>query len=677
MLGLSEAAEKLGFRSLGLRLTIEQLPEISLPCILHWKQNHFVILYRIKNNRYFIADPGIGKVNLSEKEFTDNWYPDNDQRYGLVLILSPRPEFYSQQGDDDNAMKWKTILLYFYEYRKLFVQLILGVIIGSSLQLVTPFLTQSVVDIGINTNNLNFIYLVLIAQLMLFIGQSSITFIRSWILLHISTRINISILTDLLIKLMKLPMEFFSTKTTGDIMQRMQDQERIETFLTSSTLNTLFSFVNLVVFGIVLAFYHLGIFVVFAASSVLYTGWILLFMKRRRELDYRNFTIASDNQTNVVEIVSSIQEIKLNNFERQKRWSWENIQARLFRFKVKSLALSQYQESGAMAIEQLKNILIIFISARAVIDGELSLGTMMAIQYIVGMVSNPIQQLLGFIHYYQDAKISLERINEIYQEPDEEPAENDLLTQLPHDRSITFKSVIFRYPGAGNEPVLSDIDLVFPGGKTTAIVGMSGSGKTTVLKLILRFFMPEKGELYVGNIKQKNISFSTWRNDCGVVMQDGFIFADTIENNIIVGKEPDRERLELALKIANLTEFIDEQPFGLKTRIGIAGKGISQGQRQRILIARAVYKDPHYIILDEATNSLDAKNERIIIENLKNFFENRTVIIVAHRLSTVSYADNIVVLSNGRVIEQGTHQDLVNKRGQYYNLVRNQLELGN
>jgi len=680
LLGISEAAEKLGFRTQGIRLSIEQLEEVNLPCILHWSQNHFVVLYKVKKGQYTIADPAKGIHTLDRQAFLDSWLANKEHRNGLSLILGPTPHFFEQKETDQPAgkLQWSSILGYFYAYRKLFVQLGLGLLVGTILQLFTPFLTQAVVDIGINTRNLNFIHLILIAQIVLFAGQTGVTFIRSWILLHISTRVNISILTDMLIKLMKLPLKFFETKTTGDIMQRMSDQQRIEAFLTGSSLNTLFSLVNLVVFGFVLVFYHTGIFTVFLGSTVLYTGWILLFLKRRRELDHKRFSIGSDNQTTMVELVSSMQEIKLNNSEKQKRWLWESIQARLFQFKVKSLALSQYQQAGSMAINQLKNILITFISAKAVVDGELTLGGMMAVQYIVGMVSNPIEQLLGFIQSYQDAKISLERINEIYEEEDEEPMEQEWIRELPADKSIVLRQVTFRYPGAGNDPVLSDIDIAFPEGKTTAIVGMSGSGKTTILKLLLRFFQPEAGEIRIGKYKLDQIGFSTWRAACGVVMQDGFIFADTIENNIAVGEEyPDRERVEQAITIANLQDFIDEQPFGLQTRIGTAGKGISQGQRQRLLIARAVYKNPQYILFDEATNALDANNERVIIDNLQHFLVGRTAIIVAHRLSTVSHADHIIVLDKGSIVEQGTHRELTNLKSYYYHLVKNQLELGN
>ncbi|GGC36240.1 ABC transporter ATP-binding protein [Parapedobacter defluvii] len=677
-MGISEAAEKIGFRTQGVKLTLEQLDEIHLPCILHWRQNHFVVLYRVKKGYYHIADPANCKRKLDKKEFAANWFAHEELHNGISLLLNQTPTFYEREEDETRTLKWNAVLRYFATYRRLFVQLTLGLLVGTILQLVTPFLTQSVVDIGINTRNLNFIHLILIAQIALFIGQVGVDFIRSWILLHISTRVNISILTDMLIKLMKLPMKFYETKTTGDIMQRMADQQRIESFLTGSMLGTMFSFINLIVFGFVLAFYHAGIFSIFLGASILYTGWILLFLKSRRELDHRRFAVASDNQTAIVELVEAMQEIKLNNAERQKRWLWEGIQARLFRFKVKSLALAQYQQAGSMAINQLKSILITFLSAKAVIDGDLTLGGMMAIQYIVGMVSSPIGQILGFIQSYQDAQISLERINEIYREPDEEPMENEWMRELPKDKSITLLGVTFRYPGAGNEPVLTDVDIRFPEGKTTAIVGMSGSGKTTILKLILRFFEPESGEIRVGQQKLAQIGFSSWRDQCGVVMQDGFIFADTIERNIAVGDEyPDPQRVNHAIRTANLQEFIEEQPFGLKTKIGVAGKGISQGQRQRLLIARAVYKNPRYILFDEATNALDANNERVIIDNLIGFLEGRTAIIVAHRLSTVSHADNILVLDKGRIVEQGTHWELTERRGEYYQLVKNQLELGN
>ncbi|MGN6640290.1 MAG: peptidase domain-containing ABC transporter [Mucilaginibacter sp.] len=678
LLGISNAAEKIGFRSLGAKLTMKQLKDVELPAILHWRQNHFVVLYRIKNNCFYLADPGSELVKLDEPDFRAGWIGKDGNNDGIALLLTPSPFFYEQHDEKASEIRWSFLLRYLVTYRKLIVQLVLGLGIGSLLQLTIPFLTQSIVDIGINTRDIGFIYIVLLAQSMLILGRVSVDFIRSWILLHVSTRVNISILTDFLIKLMKLPMGFFDSKMTGDIMQRMNDHQKIESFLTGSTLSTIFSTVNLVIFSAVLAFYNGTIFLVFAIGSFLYTAWIIIFLKRRRELNYKSFEISAKNQSSIIQLVSGMQELKLNNCEKQKRWEWEHIQARLFRFNVKNLALTQYQQGGASFINEGTGLLITFLSATLVIEGSISLGAMMAIQYIIGQLNSPIQQLLSFIQSYQDAKISLERLNEIHQLEDEEPLNKDWSYMLPNDKGITIDHVTFRYPGAGNDAALENIDLHIPEGKTTAIVGMSGSGKTTLLKLILRFYEFEKGEIRVGSQRLSNISYKTWRSQCGVVMQDGFIFSDTIEHNIAVGDDfPDTERLQHAITIANIQAFIDGLPLGLHTKIGPEGNGISQGQRQRILIARAVYKNPQYIFFDEATNSLDANNERVIMNNLNDFFKGRTVVIVAHRLSTVSNADNIIVLDKGRIIEEGTHHKLTGLRGSYYKLVKNQLELGN
>ncbi|MCW2260330.1 MULTISPECIES: peptidase domain-containing ABC transporter [Sphingobacterium] len=679
LLGISEAAEKLGFRTYGVRLSIEQLKEVELPCVLHWNQNHFVVLYKIRHGKYYVSDPASGLLSYDKKEFSKNWFSTKELHAGLSLVLSPGPDFY-QIDEDEQELKlgWGKIFTYFFKYKKLFVQLILGMVLGTILSLITPFLTQSVVDIGINTKNISFINLILIAQLMLFIGSTAVSFIRSWIMLHISTRVNISILTDLLIKVMKLPMNFFDLKTHGDIMQRMSDQQRIETFLTGSTLNTLFSLVNMVIFGLLLLIYNKTIFLVFFAATVLYTLWILAFMKYRRQLDEKRFKIASENQTYMVEMIQSIKDIKLNNAQKQKRWGWEALQAKLFKFKVESLALSQYQSLGSMAINQAKGILITYISAKAVIDGDITLGGMMAIQYIVGMVSNPVESLLDFMQSYQDAKISLERLNEIYETEEEENIQKDYLTKLPDNRTIEIKNLTFRYMGAGNDPIFTKLNLTFPEGKTTAIVGTSGSGKTTIIKLLLRYYNPEEGEILIGGKKLDQIDFGVWRESCGSVLQENYVYADTIERNIAVNEEvADKKLMESAISVANMEQFIADEPFGLATKIGTAGKGISQGQRQRLMIARAVYKNPAYIFLDEATNSLDANNEKEIVEKLDQFFNKRTVIVVAHRLSTVKNADNIIVLEKGAVVEEGTHQELTALRGSYYELVKNQLELGN
>lgn len=685
LFGISEAAEKIGFRTMGSRLSLQQLKETELPVILHWDQNHFVVLFKApaksssKRNIWHIADPAKGLIKYTEEEFLQHWLSthNNGHSQGIALILSPTPQFYEQEGDKSEALNFSFLLRYLYRYKQLIAQLFIGLGVGSLLQLIVPFLTQSVVDVGINTRNLNFVYIVLIAQTMLFIGRMSVDFIRSWILLHISTRVNISILTDFLIKLMKLPMGFFDTKMTGDIMQRMNDQRRIESFLTGSTLTTIFSLFNLLFFTLVLAYYNTNIFFVFLVSSVLYSLWVIAFLKKRRALDFKRFDISSKNQSSIVQLIGGMQEIKLNNCEQQKRWEWEHLQAGLFRFSIKSLSLGQVQQAGAFFINEGKNILITFLVAKAVIDGQLTLGGMMAVQYIVGQVNSPIEQLLGFIQQMQDAKISLERLNEVHQMEDEEPTDKTFVKTLPINHSISLQNIGFTYPGAGNEPVLNNIDLHIPQGKTTAIVGMSGSGKTTILKLLLRFYIPQKGEIKVGAGYLDQISYGYWRSQCGTVMQDGFIFSDTIAKNIAVADEyPNMEKLLQAIKIANIGDLIESLPLGLNTKIGAEGNGISQGQKQRILIARAVYKDPAYIFFDEATNALDANNESIIMQNLEDFFKGRTVVVVAHRLSTVKNADNIVVLDKGKIIEEGTHEHLVKQRGDYYHLVKNQLELG-
>lgn len=677
LLGISRAAESVGFQSICVRPNLEELKQAQFPCVLHWRKVHFVVLYKIKNKKYFIADPANELTTLYESEFINNWQGDKNKNEGFALLMVPSPTFYEQEDEKCNEVKWSFLWHYLIIYRRLVFQLLLGLGAGSILQLITPFLTQSIVDIGVNTRNLNFIYIILIGQIALIIGKASIEFIRSWILLHVSTRINISILTDFLIKLMKLPISFFDTKMTGDILQRMTDQKKIESFLTGSTLSTLFSIFNLLVFSAVLAYYKMTIFFVFISSAVIYMLWISIFLKQRRELNYKSFTVSSKNQSKIVQLIGGIQEIKLNNCEQQKRWEWEHIQARLFKFNVKTLTLSQYQQGGGTLINEGKNILIIFLSAEAVINGQLTLGAMVAIQYIVGQLSNPIEQLVGFIQDFQDAKISLERLNEIHQMQNEESSEQTLDSILPNDKSLRLKNVTFAYSGAGNEPVLKDIDAFFPQGKTTAIVGMSGSGKTTILKLLLRFYEPKKGDITVGGQLINNIGFKVWRSECGVVMQDGFIFSDTIERNIAIGDDcPDKSKLRHAIRVANIQDLVEGLPLGLNTIIGAEGNGISQGQRQRILIARAVYKDPHYIFFDEATNALDSTNEKVIMNNLNEFFTGRTVVVVAHRLSTVSSADNIILLDKGTIVEQGTHIELTNLKGQYYQLVKNQLELG-
>lgn len=693
ILGISNAAEKIGFRTMAVQLTLKELKEeIKLPCILHWSQNHFTVLYKIKKNIYFIADPGKQLLQYNEKEFAAKWlsalsptspFSSNtaDSATGIVLTLEPTPDFYANVSGEHHMLKNKTSLRhatkYLYPYKKLFFQLLLGLVLGSLFQLILPFLTQSIVDVGINTNNLSFIYIMLFGQLALFGGRLAVDFIRSWILYHISTRINISILTDFLIKLMKLPVSYFDSKRTGDIMQRMNDHLRIQNFLTGTSLSTLFSLFNLVIFSVVLVIYNMQIFFVFISASVLYTAWIIVFLKKRKLLDYKRFDIASAEQSKIVEIIQGMQEIKLYGCEKQKRWQWEGLQARNFRLGMMSLSLNQWQQTGAFFINEGKNIFITFLSAQAVINGDLTLGGMLAIQYIIGQLNSPIEQMVNFVQSWQLAKISLDRLNEIHSLKDEEPADKIFASELAKNKTIQIENLSFTYPGAGNEPVLKDIILEIPNGKTTAVVGTSGSGKTTLLKLLLKFYEPQTGNIKTGGDDLESVSHRAWRKNIGVVMQESFIFSASIASNIAVDEETvDRKRLENAAKIANVLDFIESLPLGFNTKIGSEGAGISAGQKQRILIARAVYKDPEYIFFDEATNSLDSGNESLIMDNLSVFLKNKTVIVIAHRLSTVKNADQIVVLQNGRIAEKGTHAELTNLKGEYYALVKNQLEFG-
>lgn len=556
--------------------------------------------------------------------------------------------------------------------------MILSLIFGSLIQLIFPFLTQSIVDFGIANNNLSFITLVLIAQMVLFVSRMSVDFIRSWIMLHISTRINISLISDFLIKLMKLPIGFFDTKMTGDLLQRIGDHNRIESFLTGQSLATLFSFVNLIIFGAVLAYYSLTIFLVFLIGSALYIGWIYLFMKKRRELDHKRFREASAEQSNKIQLIQAMQEIKLQNAEKQMRWEWERIQVRLFKVSIKGLALSQYQNLGTVFINESKNLIISFLAAYFVIQGDLTLGMMLAIQYIIGQLNSPVSQIIGFVQSWQDAKISMERLGEIHNKEDEEDPNEQKINTLPEDKSLKIENIEFQYTPPHSEIVLKDVSLLIPENKVTAIVGTSGSGKTTLVKLLLGFYNHYKGNILLGDNQLKNYSQAWWRSQVGAVMQDGFIFNDTIARNIAVGQENiDKLRLVEAVKTANIQEFIENLPLGYNTKIGSEGTGLSQGQKQRILIARAVYKNPQYLFFDEATNSLDANNEKIIMDNLNRFFKGRTVVIVAHRLSTVKNADQIVVIEKGEIVEVGTHEHLTNLRGVYFELVKNQLELGN
>jgi ATP-binding cassette subfamily B protein len=687
LLGLADAAESIGLKSVGAKLTFEQLVEdAKLPAIIHWNQYHFVVLTpRSTKNKLTIADPAKGLITVDKEQFLKNWLSTNENgsRKGITLLLEPTPEFKElDYGRNENSVNkkigWGYLFTYVKQHRKYLLQIALGFLIASVLQVVFPYLTQSIVDTGINSRDLSFIQIILAAQLMLLFSQTIVEFIRSRLLLHISARINISLLSSFWSKLLKLPLIFFDSKHPGDIIQRLNDQQRIESFLTGAVLNTLFSILNIIIFSFVLLQYSVTIFGIFTSGSILHVLWIRFFLKYRRRLDYQRFSISSRENNATMQLVYGIQEIKLNNAESTYRWTWESLKASLFKLSFKSLSLDQFQQVGAFLINQGKNILITFVVAKLVIDGSLTMGMMLAIQYIIGQLNSPIEQLIGFTQRAQDAKISLERLNDIHSLDDEEPADKEFKKYLPEKHEIRIKNLSFTYPGAGNEPVLKNINLSIPQGKITAIVGMSGSGKTTLIKLLLRFYETYKGEVFLGDSNLKTVSPKYWRSVCGAVMQDSFIFNANIRKNITVTDDRvNQEQLISACRTANILDFIESLPLGFYTKLGAEGTGVSGGQKQRITIARAVYKNPRIIFFDEATNSLDANNEKVILENLQEFFQGKTVVVVAHRLSTVKKADKIIVLENGEIAEEGNHTELTLKKGKYYNLVKNQLELGN
>jgi ATP-binding cassette subfamily B protein len=678
---LANAAEDLGFRTLGLKLSLNQLiEEAPLPAIIHWDQEHYVVVYKIDKNKMYVSDPAIGLLRYTHEEFLEHWIAgkaDADDKEGIALLFEPTSKLYALEEDTESQKTTYDFLLpYIKPYKSYFIQIFIGLLAGSLLSLLFPFLTQSVVDIGINNRDIHFVYLVLLAQLFLFFGQTAINLIRSWLVLHMSSRINISLVANFFVKLMNLPISFFDVKMSGDIMQRIADHRQIEKLLTSSSLNVLFSILNVIVFGAILIFYDYKIFLIFLVGSALYVGWITIFLKRRALLNYKYFTLQSRNQQKILELIHGMQEIKMANAERQKRWEWEYIQARLFRVDIKGLNLEQTQAIGAGVINEFKNIIISFLTASLVIQGEITLGMMLAVSYIIGQLNGPIAELVAFLHDFQDAKLSLERLAEIHKREDEERDREELISDIVPDAGLAIKKLSFQYSGPNSAWVLRNLSLDIPAKKVTAIVGGSGSGKTTLMKLLLKFYEPTRGEIFLGPHGLRHLSQRSWRQLSGVVMQEGYIFSDSIAKNIALGNEEiDKQRLVEACEIANIKAFIEELPLAYNTKIGAEGIGLSGGQKQRILIARAVYKDPEYLFFDEATSSLDSKNERIIMENLNTWFRGKTVVVIAHRLSTVKNADQIVVIDQGRAIERGTHHSLVNEQGVYYNLVKNQLEL--
>lgn len=678
--GIADAAESCGFRTISVKIPFENkrgkaaLVRAPLPAILHWNDNHFVVVYQVSKKKIKIADPAHGKLTINIQDFKKHWIKDGSR--GIALLLEPTFRFEnSELKSNDRIQSFEFLKKYFKPHRQLFTQLLLSLLIATVFQLSFPFLTQSLVDIGIETKNINFIYLILAGQLMIFVGQTVVRFIQSWIVLHASVRINVNLIADYLFKLMRLPLGFFDSRNIGDLLQRIDDHRRIESFLTQSILTFILSIFNILVFGIVLLIYSLQIFLIYIISAILYILWIVLFLRKRKEIDYKAFSERSDNQDSLIEMIQGLPEIKLQGSENKRRNLWTQIQARLFQSQISALSISQYQDAGALFINQVKDILITFIAAKGVIEGQMTLGMMLAIQYIIGQLNSPLQQLVGFIRSAQDAKISLERLSEVHLTEEEEDNDMYKLKSLP-DGDLELKNVSFQYTEI-SEMVLQNINITIPRKKITAIVGTSGSGKTTLIKLLLQFYQPTEGQIFLGSQPLDDISAKHWRSRCGVVMQDGYIFSDTIANNIAESSDViDFRKVLTSAQTANITEFINDLPLRYNTLIGSKGNGISAGQRQRFLIARAVYNNPEFVFLDEATNALDAKNEKVIMENLETFLHDKTVIIVAHRLSTVKHADQIILLEKGKVVESGTHDELIQAGNNYFNLVRDQLALG-
>ncbi len=689
LLGIIEAAEKIGFETYPAKMSLEGLhsPNVKLPLILHWNKNHFVVLYKISRNIftgkpiYKIADPGHGFINLSEERFKQSWLSDEGK--GIGLFLNPTEKFYQITPPKREKLTVSSLMQYLTPYKKQIIWMSILLLMGSCLTLIFPFLTEALIDRGVNAKNLNFIFMILLAQLGVFLGSIAIEIFRNWLMLYVGTKLSITIISDFLGKLLQLPIKFFDSKMMGDFQQRIQDNERIEQFLTSQSLTTFFSIITFSVFFGVLWYYDFKILLVYLSLTVVAIFWSLYWLRQRKMLDYFRFQQQSENQESIYEIIGGITEMKLNNFEAYKRRQWEGIQEKLFKTNIRLLKTDQLQSSGFEFINQVKNILVTFLAATYVVQDSMTLGALLSVSYIIGQMNSPVNQLLTFFRSLQDAKLSLERLNEVQNHPEEEKEgqhQMDIVREEPGEaleKGIRLQNVSFQYEGPRSPYVLKDIDLFIPEGKITAIVGASGSGKTTLMKLLLKFYPPTQGNIYYNQHDIEDLSPKSLRQQCGVVMQDGYIFSDSIARNIATDDEViDDERLGHAVDTANIRDYIESLPLKYSTKIGASGNGISGGQQQRFLIARSVYKNPQYIFFDEATSALDAENEKIIHDRLQQFFKGKTVLLIAHRLSTVKNAHQIVVLKGGEVVEKGNHEELVSRKGEYFNLIKNQLELG-
>lgn len=682
MLGISDAAEELGFKTCGLKITINQLYYSNqLPCIIQWNQSHFIVVYKITEEKVVVGDPAAGILTYPIKTFCKSWYSTQNNRgenVGIVLFLEPQKDILDKKENNfSKNLQYKKMASYLGEQKKMMLQLLMSIIIAGFINLIFPFLTQSIVDIGIQNQDVRFVVVVLLCQLSLSMGSAVNSYVSSWYILHISSRISISLVNDFLGKLMRLPVAFFSKRMIGDLLQRINDFSRIENFLTTTTISILVAVLSFIVYGYVLLRFGIIFVIIFVIGSMLYVCWIIAFLRKRKKIDYMRFQENAENQSNVIHMINGMQEIKLNNCEDIQLNKWQAIQLKLYKINIQGLSLAQIQSIGGMLIDNTKNILITFWAAWSVMSGDITLGMMMAIQYLVGQLNGPLSQVISFIQSLQDTKISMERVNEINMNEDEDEHNKGKVDRIPHGMDIVINHVDFHYNGPRSPKVLNDVNFVIKGGKITAIVGESGSGKTTLLKLILGFYEPSKGEIYIGNNNLKDIDKREWKKKCGVVMQNGYIFSEPIRNNIgLIDKDPDMDNVRESAQQACIHEFITSLPLQYDTVIGSDGNSLSMGQKQRILIARAIYKNAPYIFFDEATNSLDANNEKCIIQNLSSFYNGKTVLIIAHRMSTVINADNIIVMNKGHIIEQGTHNALINAKGYYYSLVKEQLNIG-